>query len=228
MIIYIYDKDNFSFIASKEAQPNPLSIGEYLMPENSTTIAPPNTLDGHIACFIDGEWVIKTDHRGHYQVKLDDVTFSIVDYIGDAQAGYQFISDEVYADYQEDNDKYKVVDGVFTDISDTEEYRQIKATKRETQFNKEFFGTTLGYVRRSVTMRDGSKKDFLSDLLPTISMGVSTGQQVKIITYDQPPFDEDVEDWTEYQNFVNVTPQFIQECFQQLSDDFLPINEEVE
>lgn len=129
MIIYIYDKDNFSFIASKEAQPNPLSIGEYLMPENSTTIAPPNTLDGHIACFIDGEWVIKTDHRGHYQVKLDDVTFSIVDYIGDAQAGYQFISDEVYADYQEDNDKYKVVDGVFTDISDTEEYREIKEAK---------------------------------------------------------------------------------------------------
>lgn len=101
-----------------------------------------------------------------------------------------------------------------------------KAQEREQAFNKAFFNTSLGYVRRSVTMADGSHKDFLSDLLPVISMGVQAGTPVNILTYDKPPFDHDIEDWTEYQHQVVVTPQFIQECFLQLSNDFAPINEE--
>ena len=105
-------------------------------------------------------------------------------------------------------------------------WEQEQAEKREAEFNKAFFNTSLGYVRRAVTMADGSKKDFLSDLLPVISMGVQSGMPVNILTYDEPPFDEDVTDWTEYQHQVTVTAQFIQECFMQLSNDFLPINEE--
>ena len=103
-----------------------------------------------------------------------------------------------------------------------------QADKREADFNKAFFNTSLGYVRRAVTMADGSHKDFLSDLLPVISMGVQAGSPVNILTYDKPPFDHNIEDWTKYQHQVVVTPQFIQECFMQLSNDFLPINEEVE
>lgn len=101
-----------------------------------------------------------------------------------------------------------------------------QAIRRQQEFNKAFFNTSLGYVRRSVTMADGSHKDFLSDLLPVISMGVQAGTAVNILTYDQPPFDRDIEDWTEYQHQVVVTPQFIQECFLQLSADFAPINSE--
>lgn len=104
-------------------------------------------------------------------------------------------------------------------------YEQEQAEKREAEFNTAFFNTSLGYVRRSVTMSDGSKKDFLSDLLPVISMGVQAGQAVNILTYSKPAFNEDVTDWTEYQHQVRVTPQFIQECFMQLSADFAPINE---
>ena len=106
------------------------------------------------------------------------------------------------------------------------DYEEKQAAKREAEFNKAFFNTSLGYIRRAVTMADGSHKDFLSDLLPVISMGVQGGQAVNILTYDKPPFDEDVTDWTEYQHQKVVTPQFIQECFIQLSNDFLPINEE--
>lgn len=105
-------------------------------------------------------------------------------------------------------------------------YEQEQADRREAEFNKAFFLTSLGYIRRSVTMQDGSKKDFLSDLLPVISMGVQGGQAVNILTYDKPPFDEDVTDWTKYQHLVGVTPQFIKECFLQLSTDFAPINED--
>lgn len=108
------------------------------------------------------------------------------------------------------------------------DYEDEQAEHREAEFNKAFFLTSLGYVRRAVTMADGSKKDFLSDLLPVISMGVQGGMPVNILTYDKPPFDKDVEDWTEYQHQVVVTAQFIQECFLQLSADFAPINSEDE
>ena len=106
------------------------------------------------------------------------------------------------------------------------DYEEKQAQRREAEFNKAFFPTSLGYIRRSVTMADGSHKDFLSDLLPVISMGVQGGMPVNILTYDKPPFTEDVTDWTEYQHQVIVTAQFIQECFMQLSADFAPINEE--
>ena len=134
------------------------------------------------------------------------------------------IEDNLWTEYA-GTDKWDIINGVFTDISDTEEYKQKEAQEREQAFDKSFFNTSLGYVRRSATMADGSHKDFLSDLLPVISMGVQSGVPVNILTYDRPPFDHDIEDWTEYQHKVIVTPQFIQECFMQLSNDFLPINE---
>lgn len=91
---------------------------------------------------------------------------------------------------------------------------------REDAFNKEFFNTSLGYIRRKVTMATGETKDFLSDLLPTISMGVQMGQPVTIITYNKPDFTQEITDWVKYQHVENATAQFVQECFMQLSNDF--------
>jgi hypothetical protein len=154
--------------------------------------------------------------------------YTIVDgniYIADSEETLsRFYNTEILElpdDYE--TGKYIVVDGVLVFNEDWEEE---KAEMREIEFNREFFNTSLGYVRRSVTMADGGHKDFLSDLLPAISMSVQSGVPVNILTYDRPPFDHDIEDWTEYQHKVVVTPQFIQECFLQLSNDFLPINEE--
>lgn len=135
------------------------------------------------------------------------------------------IAESVYNSIIEDKDTY-IWDG--EEIILNPNYEEEKASERESEFNKAFFNTSLGYIRRSVTMADGSKKDFLSDLMPTIKMGLESGIPVNILSYDKPPFDRDIEDWTEYQHKVVVTPQFIQECFIQLSNDFLPINEGVE
>lgn len=101
-----------------------------------------------------------------------------------------------------------------------------KREEREREFNKAFFLTSLGYIRRSVTMADGSKKDFLSDLVLSIKAGLEQGLDVKILTYDKPSFDKDVKDWTIYQHIMSATPQFIMECLMQTANDFLPINEE--
>ena len=95
--------------------------------------------------------------------------------------------------------------------------------EREEQFNKDFFNTSLGYIRRKVSMATGETKDFLSDLLPTISMGVQMGQPVQIIAYDKPDFTQEITDWTVLQNVKTVTAEFVQECFLQLSNDFKPV-----
>lgn len=99
-------------------------------------------------------------------------------------------------------------------------YEQEQAEKRQSDFETEFFNTSLGWIRRQVNMKDGSTKDFLSDLLPAISMALNSGVATPIITYKTPDFTHDITDWTIYQEIKQVTPQFIQECFNQLSADF--------
>ena len=119
-----------------------------------------------------------------------------------------------------DNIEYYIWDGHNVVLNPN--YDEEQEEKRQAEFLKEFFLTSLGYIRRSVSMADGTKKDFLSDLLPVISMGVQSGQEVKVIAYTMPDFTPDVTDWTQYQHVEIVTPQFIQECFLQLSNDFMP------
>lgn len=123
------------------------------------------------------------------------------------------ITKEVYDNLE----KYIYQDGELV-LNPNYEAEQIEA-KRE-QFNKDFFQTSLGYIRRKVTMKTGETKDFLSDLLPVISMGVQSGQAVTIIAYKEPDFTQDVTDWEALQEAKTVTPEFVQECFMRLSFDF--------
>ena len=95
-----------------------------------------------------------------------------------------------------------------------------KEQYRRMVFVSDFFNTSLGWIRRKVSMSTGETKDFLSDLFPSIAFGVSMGATVEIITYDMPDFSHDVEDWTIYQHRRNATPQFVQECLEQLKTDF--------
>lgn len=96
--------------------------------------------------------------------------------------------------------------------------------ERRKRFHSEFFNTSLGYIRRQVTMQDGSQKDFLSDLLPAIDSSVNKGLTVNIIAYTEPDFTQEISDWTIYQHIESVTAQFIQECYIQLQNDFMPVN----
>lgn len=83
-----------------------------------------------------------------------------------------------------------------------------KQTENLKQFNTEFFNTSLGYIRRKVTMKDGTTKDFLSDIVPLLQTGV------KIITYSI--LNGEI---TQNTN-VTVTEEFISECKQQVLKDF--------
>lgn len=118
----------------------------------------------------------------------------------------------------------------YTDGTINENLENEKIQAKQTKFNQEFFLTSLGYIRRKVSMATGETKDFLSDLLPVISMGIQSGQTVPIITYRLPDFSQELT--TEYleslQTVQNVTTQFVQECFLQLSNDFVPMTQLIE
>ena len=102
------------------------------------------------------------------------------------------------------------------------DYESEMALSREQRFKKEFFQTSLGWIRRKVHMKDGTSKDFLSDLLLPIKAGLELGQIVEIITYKEPDFtNEYTSDYIiSLQERKNATPGFVQECLMQTVADF--------
>ena len=162
MLAYKYDKSTKEYLGTQEAQINPLE-GGYLLPANCTFLEVPEYTQGQIPVLENDIWVVKIDNRGSWQVKLDDVTFSKVDYIG-TKTGYQVISDEIYIDYQKDNDKYKVINGVFTDVSDTEEYKEKKR-----QEEAERVGNLQCTKRVFVLMLEQLGLDYFEQIEPAIN-----------------------------------------------------------
>ena len=140
-------------------------------------------------------------------------------------ADYEYAHDCLYSavctmkEYQQNPDIYELHNDMLDFV---ENYQEVISTQRRESFEKEFFVTSLGWIRRQVNMMDGSKKDFLADLLLSVKAGMEMGQNVKIITYKTPDFSK--EPTTEYieslQEIKSVTPEFIQECLFQTVKDF--------
>ena len=103
-----------------------------------------------------------------------------------------------------------------------ENYEEELARQKENLFYQEFFQTSLGWIRRQVNMKDGSKKDFLSDLLLQIKAGLELGQNVEIITYKQPDFSEEINEayMQTLQEKKPATLEFIKECLMRTVSDF--------
>ena len=102
---------------------------------------------------------------------------------------------------------------------DPEERKKREAKEREENFKKQFFETSLGWVRKKATMKDGSIDNFLTDDLPLLEMGLRNGFVAKVIVYSTPDFTIDF-DILDYQSYVEVTPQFIGECLQETQQEF--------
>ena len=140
-------------------------------------------------------------------------------------ADYEYAEDCLYSsictmcEFAKNPDIYTFADGKMDYISN---YQEIIMRKRKEEFEKEFFNTSLGWIRRKVSMKDGSTKDFLADLLLPIKAGMEIGQDVKIITYNTP--DYSVEPDSAYMKSLQVvksaTPEFIRECLFQTVQDF--------
>ena len=180
MLAYKFDKDTKEYLGTQTAQKNPLESG-YLLPANSTFLEAPKVAEGQVPVFENDIWVVKTDKRGSWQVKIEDVTFSKVDYIGDAEIGYQFITDEEYNKYQADNDSFKVINGVFVDVTDTQEYKDLKLREaKEAKLNEALIGAK-DYIENVAAYRfDENNSIEATDgnigKLTAYALGVQTGQ----------------------------------------------------
>lgn len=202
MLAYRYDTDTKEFIGLQYAQKDPLDKG-YLLPANCTFKEPPDKVDGYVQVYdLDNDtWQQVRDHRSHYEVHEGDFTFDIVKYIGEAKEGYIFVADEVYVNYLEDNDRYKIIDHQIIDIIDTEEYREIKRRKEQERIanlrltRREVFlalyrdkGITPDQIRAGLTNEEAIIEfDYASDYYrgnPLITMvGTSLGYASSELDY---------------------------------------------
>lgn len=103
-----------------------------------------------------------------------------------------------------------------------ENYNEKCVKARKENFEKEFFLSSLGWIRRNVNMKDGSIKNFLSDLLLPIKAGLELGQEVIVITYKTPDFNQELNSdyMISLQERKPATSEFVQECLIQLVNDF--------
>lgn len=95
---------------------------------------------------------------------------------------------------------------------------------RREQFYREFFNTSLGWVRRKPTLADGTEDDFLNNDLPLLAIGLMSGSNpVLPIAYRLPDFKKEFT--KEYMESLQIkdqpiTMQFINECSNVKMADF--------
>ena len=132
------------------------------------------------------------------------------------------VIEDIYNMFVEDKDLI-IWDSENKQIIKNPNYEQAKAEKREAEFNMSFFKTSLGYIKRQVTMKDGfTTKDFITALIP-LMMDIPG---VPVIVYDKPDFTKEVteEMLLSLQRFVKSTPELIKECKAQAIIDFYGFN----
>ena len=123
------------------------------------------------------------------------------------------------SEYEINRENYTFENGQIELIPNLE---NVLAQKRQTKFEQEFFNTSLGWIRRKVCMRDGSVKEFLTDLLIPIKTGMDLGHEVQIITYKTPDFNTELtkEYMETLQERKTATAEFIEECLMRSVRDF--------
>ena len=204
MLFYNYDSETKIYTGSEEAYLDPEETKRqgqdvYCLPANATFVEPPIVSVHQVAVYNNG-WEIVADYRGEYIVNSDMQPIIQKD-LGDLPEGYICITQAQAQKIQEDDLYYVIQNG---ELVLNPNYEEEKQAREDAEFNRQFFNTTLGYVRRNVTMKDGSVKSFLTDILPMLVVGVP------VLVYDREL----------NQTRVQVTEVFINECKQQLYKDF--------
>lgn len=198
MLAYRYDKETKEYLGEQEAQINPLE-GGYLLPANCTFVEPLSPKADNTIVWNDSEWVYVVDYRENYYKVDSELNVTEITEFGDLPEGYILVTKDYGELIKKTPSNYVIDNGTVREKTEEE-----KEAEAEAEFNKQFFKTALGYVRRNVTMKDGSVKDFLTDILPMLVVGVP------VLVYDREL----------NQTRVQVTEAFINECKQQLFIDF--------
>lgn len=132
--VYAYNKNTKEYTGIEYAQENPKRKGDYIMPANTTAVQVGEYEKGYIPVFNGNDWELIKDFRGKYQINLIDLNISKVSALGEITKGYQLLDDKTYYDFLNNPLGFNVIDGVFTDIRDTAEYKN--NLKKEEILNK--------------------------------------------------------------------------------------------
>lgn len=88
MIVYNYNPTTKEFICESEAQLNPVTKEDYIIPANSTEIEPLKSKDGFAICFSGNKWEYKEDHRGEIWFYIPSNSKKEIDFIGSITKDY--------------------------------------------------------------------------------------------------------------------------------------------
>jgi hypothetical protein len=126
------------------------------------------------------------------------------------QKAVPYMVEETIIDPETGEEKTIIVQGHHTEIV-KEIFEHLEIVDNPENFDRCFFNTSLGYVRRKPFVKGtGEYKDFLSDM----SAGLVIGQP--ILVYDK----------NLNQSVATVTEQFKRECLEQYNKDFNGENNE--
>lgn len=157
---YSYNTEGNAFLGKFPAIKNPRRQSEYLLPAMATFKKPPETKEKEIAIWNGVDWTIEPDLRGELQVNIETYEITTVEYVGKIKNGFQFVTSDVAEDIQANRDKYKLINGTLTDISNTEEYKEFLHQKevliRKTEIEQELLNLDTKRIR---AMCEPSVKD---------------------------------------------------------------------
>ena len=112
LYIYEYDRETFEYLGKEqkaEANPEETKIkGQFipLVPAYATLIKPPIVEDGHVAVFINNEWIEKEDYRNYYTVD-ENLTITKIKTI-DKPEGTIIVDKELADKIKSNSDDYKI------------------------------------------------------------------------------------------------------------------------
>lgn len=82
MKIYNYDPKTGEYLSAKDARPDPMTEGRFLIPAFATDIEPLEPKEGYAIVFAQGTWNYVEDHRGQTIYKTENKETAVVTGIG--------------------------------------------------------------------------------------------------------------------------------------------------
>lgn len=122
---YIFDDYTKEYIGDALAYESPLEKDVFIAPPNSTYKQPPEYISNKTICLKDNEWQYFDDFRGDYSLNIDTNKIEIIKTIGKLENNYCLIPAKLLDDYLEKPLKYKFINNILTDITDSSEYKTL-------------------------------------------------------------------------------------------------------
>ena len=134
------------------------------------------------------------------------------------------INEEQFELYQANPSHFKIIDGVFTDISQTEEFKTNLFNKQKEEFYKKFIKTSLGCIRLETKIGD-----FIGILPNYASYAQMFGKldANKILFYPEPDSsierdEETLQQWLTENSYYNneMTLSEFQDFYTEVTDEY--------